>query len=411
VGSHIAALVPPYLYFGYRVDLPISEIDPYEYIDVFDLPQFRTVAPSGAPVTTGSRNQFATYFEAQVPIVSGFDLQLAARADAVEGFDSRLSPRLAFRWQVLNRHSFRGSWGQGFRAPSLAELNEGASTRVQASWDPELCPEPGFLLPQFGGCVTKAFLTVSGGNDDLLPERSESWSFGWMANWLDQSLTSSADCWRVRVEDRIVALGPERILRHERSLGPGFVERRPPEPSQIEAGINGYADRLNNQYTNAAEQKVTGCDPDIQSVVVLDRFGTFSTQFVGTHMTSNKFRAVDSEPYEELAGTYGVPENRANLNFYWQRNRVRGGVQGRYIGSYDDAIGEGTVGAHTEWDFQLGWRAIDWLDVVFGVVNVFDEQPPQSSSLQGFATQYYDMRGRFYYLQARLGSAASPMRR
>ena len=60
------------------------------------------------------------------------------------------------------------------------------------------------------------------------------------------------------------------------------------------------------------------------------------------------------------------------------------------------------MNTYTEWDLRVGYEGIPWLGLTVGVENVFDNAPPTATSLQGFSQQYHDMRGRFFYAQARL---------
>jgi len=399
VGAQLAALEPPDRYFGLRVDQPFDQIDPLEHIDVWDVPGFQTVAPSGAPLSKGDRNRSAIYAEFQIPVLDKLQLQAALRYDQIDDLDSELSPHIALRYQPVDKHALRASWGKGFRAPSLAELHIGPSSQVQASWDPEVCPEPGFLIPELaGGCVVKSFLTVSHGNQELQSETSESWSIGITSNFTDR-LSTALDCWRVTVDDRIIALGPERILRHEQTLGPGFLVRLAPDPFQEAAGISGYTDQINDPYINAASQKVKGCDLEMNAGVQTERYGEFGAQMIGTHMASNKLQILPEIPSEQLAGTFGYPEKRVNLNLFWHRQDWRANLQGRYTDSFDRAFGSGSVDSHTEWDARLSFSGISGFDFTLGIENLFDKTPPSAFGLQGFPHQYYDMRGRFFYAQ------------
>ncbi len=117
-------------------------------------------------------------------------------------------------------------------------------------------------------------------------------------------------------------------------------------------------------------------------------------------MRSNQLAFGADDPLEELAGTFGYPKNRANVNVFWSRNRWQVGVYGRWTDGFAEAFGEGSVGSHTEWDAQVRFTATQAAHVTFGIENLFDESPPFSTStLQGFPVDYYDMRGRFLYAQ------------
>jgi hemoglobin/transferrin/lactoferrin receptor protein len=70
------------------------------------------------------------YIQDEIEILRGLTLTLGARYDSYEGSaataraieEDRFSPRAAATWQALPWLSFYGSYGHGFRAPSLTEL-------------------------------------------------------------------------------------------------------------------------------------------------------------------------------------------------------------------------------------------------------------------------------------------------
>jgi outer membrane receptor protein involved in Fe transport len=160
-------------------------------------------------------------------------------------------------------------------------------------------------------------------------------------------------------------------------------------------------DRLFNPYVNASKQRVHGCDIELRSVLETAARGVFDVQFIGSRIGSNKLKVLSFLPGEQLAGSFGAPKVRANLNVAWRREDWRAALQGRYTSGFDDASGTDRVGSHMEWNAQVGYAGFRWLDLAVGVENLFDNRPPGAGTLQGFPPQYFDMRGRFFYLQAR----------
>ena len=124
-----------------------------------------------------------------------------------------------------------------------------------------------------------------------------------------------------------------------------------------------------------------------------------------THLSSHELTFSGASDSEELAGTWGYPENRANLDMSWVRNNWQLGIFGRWIDSFADRGGGASVPSQIQWDGRLSYTGFNNLALTLGVENLFDEKPPFSSgtsfftSQQGFPGQYYSMRGRFFYLQ------------
>ena len=79
------------------------------------------------PDTRGNREVAAAYVEFAVPVVSpemgvplvhSLELQLAGRYEHYSDFGSVAKPKVAGAWDVVEGLRLRGSWAQGFRAPS-----------------------------------------------------------------------------------------------------------------------------------------------------------------------------------------------------------------------------------------------------------------------------------------------------
>ena len=356
----------------------------------------------------GSRDQTSIYGELLIPMLENLQMQVALRYENYSDFGTDLNPRIALGYQALPRLQLRGSWGTGFRAPSLAELYIGGAEKPRSAWDPKRCPEPGInMWPNFtwsGGCSVRVFSIVTGGNSDLRPETSESMTLGFTAEPLD-NLAVSVDYWRIEIDDRIFTPGLERILRNEDALGPEVVIRDPPSDHDREVGISGFINHVNNLLLNLARQEVDGYDLEINYGLDSARFGQFRTQLLGTHMASNQITLIDGQKPEELAGTYGFPKNRANLNTFWSSDNWQLGLYGRWTDGFEDRNRDADVDSHIEWDTNISYSGINHLKLTLGVENMFDAEPPFAVgdfNLQGFPAQFYSMRGRFYYAQATL---------
>ena len=111
-----------------------------------------------------SRNVTSFYGEINAPFVKGFEASAALRWDDYEGTGSKTTGRVSAKWTPLNGLLFRGSYGTGFRAPSLTNLyatnTEGVS--VNGVDDPLRCPTTGSSLD----CGTQ-FAVTNGGNPSL----------------------------------------------------------------------------------------------------------------------------------------------------------------------------------------------------------------------------------------------------
>jgi vitamin B12 transporter len=80
----------------------------------------------GFPVSTSftlSRDTWGPFFEVQLSVVPGLQLQGGVRVDLPEGFDTEVSPRLGASYTfAATDTTLRGSWGEGFKLPSFFSL-------------------------------------------------------------------------------------------------------------------------------------------------------------------------------------------------------------------------------------------------------------------------------------------------
>ena len=165
----------------------------------------------GASATgIGRRNFQSAYMEFSVPPFTGMEVQLAGRFDNYSDFGSTINPKVGFRYQPFKMLSFRGSWGTGFRAPSLEDLYQAQTVAYPFGVD-----------PQTG--QSAQFETLTGGNLDLREEKTSSTNIGLVFQAL-QNLSFVVDYWAA-TQDNVVSTGGTRdIFAAEQQFGIGYLQ-------------------------------------------------------------------------------------------------------------------------------------------------------------------------------------------
>ena len=122
---------------GDLVQLPAGPMDfaaGYEYRDLSGNYQPDAVVVAGdsngvpSKPTSGSYNVDEFYVELNIPILADMaiakhlDFNVATRYSDYSTFGSTTNSKFGFRWQVVDDLTFRGTYAQGFRAPSIGEL-------------------------------------------------------------------------------------------------------------------------------------------------------------------------------------------------------------------------------------------------------------------------------------------------
>ena len=159
-------------------------------------------------------------------------LSVASRYSDYDTFGDTTNSKFGFTWKPLDQLLVRGTWSEGFRAPTVADLYGGISQSFEYYTDPcdtlfgsaagkRLPAWPMFRpvtasrrraggLPRGPGTQTPVPF-ISGSNPDLTPETSESKTLGfvWSPSFAE-GLNMSLDWWNIRIENTIVADTPTR---------------------------------------------------------------------------------------------------------------------------------------------------------------------------------------------------------
>lgn len=153
----------------------------------------------------GKHNVVAGYFEVDAPILDTLNLNLSGRYDHYsEGF-SHFSPKVGVKFSPVPFFSVRGTYSQGFRAPTFAESNSRSSYAGFSNYTPKAA----FIAAH---ASNPTYSTVYGlgsgatGNPNIQPETSRSFTLGTIfqpSRWF----TFTADYFNIKKSNLIVG-GP-----------------------------------------------------------------------------------------------------------------------------------------------------------------------------------------------------------
>ena len=138
------------------------------------------------------------------PGLHAVDLSLAARFEDFSDVGSSTNPKIGIRYSPVESFSIRGSYGTSFQAPRFLDM--GLAQNVSAL--------PGIFFPAPPGATepNPAFISLTGGNLDLQPEESESWTAGFdYSPTFAPNISLSATYFDINFENR-VDNGPSVLL-------------------------------------------------------------------------------------------------------------------------------------------------------------------------------------------------------
>ncbi|MDR3388583.1 MAG: TonB-dependent receptor [Rudaea sp.] len=439
---------------GDLFQLPAGALDfaaGYEYRDLYGNYQPDAVVVAGdsngvpSKPTAGGYNVDEYYVELNAPLVADapfakhFDLSLASRYSDYSTFGGTTNSKLGLRWQVVDDLTFRGTYAQGFRAPSIGELYGTYSRFDDTLQDPcnnatgqraINCAILGVPNPATFEQANSQISVITGGNQNLQPEKSKNTTVGgiYSPSWAEnaswsQKLDFELTYYRITVKNAIQAKDAQTLLdRCVDTLDPVFCSLQSRNGS---GNVNFLDDTLGNLgrvETNGFDFATTWIGPDTS-------WGRPNASWQTTY--TDKYSAIDTqtglaEPQHvgvEVTDS-GIPRIRSTLRLGWTLNDWTASWAWRYLsGLTEDCAGaagfpicqnptptaqfpDGShhLGATTYDDVRLSWKVPTTLPftVAGGINNVFAHDPPicVSCSLNGYDASNYDLPGRFYYVEA-----------
>lgn len=358
----------------------------------------------------GTRRVQAAYAEVRVPLTSAaqqipalhaLELNLAGRYESYSdaGFSETAVPKVGVRWQPVNEQvTFRASAGEGYRAPSLAELYQPQTTSIVFNLADPL--RAGRTGSNVNDTNTGQRQLVSGGNPNLKPETSTSYNYGvYVEPKFVPGLSLSADYFRIEMEDRIGPPASAAIILANPSLFPGFADRAPQTASDVANNLPGELIRIRTVLGNFGTARTEGLDLAVEYRLGTARYGRFTARAAGSKVFDTVIRSRPDLPAVDVVGTYEVPDFRGTGSLAWSYGNLGASVTVDYIGDFTDtAPSTKQVPKQTITGAQVSYAFLWDTKVTLGVNNLFDKAPPLTAGSTGYAERTSYFLPRFAYL-------------
>ncbi len=410
---------------------------------------YSTDLASGPTGGTYDVNEF--YLELNVPILADLpgakelSVSAATRYSDFSTFGNTTNSKFGLKWRPIDQLLVRGTYAEGFRAPTIADLYGGSSQSFEYFTDPcdtdfglaatdaataGRCAQAlGALAPTFrqlkqgfvpaeGPDEQSPVPFTSGSNPDLTPETSKSKTLGvvWSPTFA-QGLNLSLDWFNIKIENTIVADTPTDQLNDCYALG--IAERC---TTFTRDATLGYVNNLAYGSRNAGFIETEGFDFDVTYRYETDSWGSFNFNSQSTYVTKNVLKtANDDSPVQIYNGFGSNFRLRSNLTVGWELGdfgitwgtRYYSGVKEQCYYATECSLpdyvspdparnqSQNERGATTFHDVQFSWNAPWNATVAVGARNVFDHYGPQMYSAPNSQYSYYggyDI-GRFIYMQ------------
>ncbi|MFT3729236.1 MAG: TonB-dependent receptor [Terricaulis sp.] len=388
---------------------------------------------------SGSYTVDELYTELRVPILDQapfaymLEGSLAGRVFNYSTSGSDETYEAGLRWRPVEEVLIRGSWGQGFRAPSIGELFGGGS-RFDATIDDPCSdfnatvgaanggrdtPQPANII---NNCVNNSGVPADGsyvqrnpqlpvfvrGTETLLPETSESWNAGfvWRPHWFDNTawsdgITFEVNYASIEIDNAIQAQDPNTVMNLCVTTGQCSAITR-----SASGAVRGIDDPLTNGGfvdTRSVDFTLTWNSPDWA-------LGRFALSTTASHLISFKdgatTPAVSRQGTERGSPSQGFPSWKVQTSVNWELSDWGATLTERHISELTETANGGTkIPSVNYWDLQVRWSphfvSDGRVQFALGVNNLTDEDTPGcfSCDVNNMDPSLYDVPGRFGYFR------------
>jgi len=317
--------------------------------------------------------------------------------------------KLSFRSRPVDMLLMRGSFGTGFKAPSVNQIAAplAFSTNTSGSY---VCPFPTAAVCVGHGPDTDQWDLITAGNPasgaaGLKAETSKQWTLGGRLEPV-KSVSLGLDYWAVKLKNQILSGMPEGFaFANAASLSSLFVV-----PYQDPAGYPTVA--LIQKPFNAGSANYQGLDWEI-NLNTTTSFGKITADLGGTHMLKADYQLPGGKQSDlgrfggdnnvvfrdiwrlALGLQYGDFTHTFILNYksgYADQAFTADSGNVSLVSTGDGVAYNGHVPSYAVADWQTRWQASKNLRVTFGITNLFDRKPPLSLKLVGGNQVGYDGR-------------------
>ncbi|MEZ5274939.1 MAG: TonB-dependent receptor [Opitutaceae bacterium] len=398
------------------------------------------VIGSSTDNTTNANRSISAFFaELGLPILSpdndvaGFhslSLNLSARYEKFWTQDDDVAvPKVALKWQPFD-DSFvvRGSWGQGYRQPSMYELYAaGLTSALTAINDPvKQINEPEMDITTASSSLLRA-------------EDSENYSIGFVwtpsfASTDTSGLSFGVDYWNVKRNGNVAVDHQDVVDRAFKgeTLIPG------------ESIVRDFQDNLvqvNAVFRNVGNENAEGIDIQASYFWVMDSAGRFDIGLNASYLQKYEIQQFPAAPFFDYVGEMtdisfdnetGDPSPGAGDAAYvdwrgvgflrWSKSAMNASLQANYTAGFrdfksewdpsapNDPAGFTQVDSMLTFDVSFTYNFFEDSDswwgntaVTLNVQNILDKDPPRVVSWDNNSTGYpgfmYSPKGRFVSLQ------------
>jgi iron complex outermembrane recepter protein len=380
----------------------------------------------------GSQDDTAGFVEIGGKPIKQLEITLDGRYDHYDTYGGSATPKIGMKFTPIDEFAIRGTWGKGFRAPSIAESGNAGLLFGQGNTnDPALCPNgKANVVGTFNALCSYPAVGLAASNPNLKAVKSTNATFGvifeptkafnvsldWYYIDLKNDIISASSAGGFYVDSVALVRGPSATLPV--CIAPPTVAGGTCVQQSVTTPV-GYPAYTIVPYVNAGETKTSGYDLDMRTQYELGDFGRLRAQLNYTYI--QQYELVAAGSVFDLAGTHGPstisgdtgnPRSRATASLTWETgpfsstisvnspsafsitdptigaNTCLDALKGRSPSAYGSAISAGVTSLASQWypycavghftdvNLYASYQANDHLQLHGSITNLFGSVPP-----------------------------------
>lgn len=401
-----------------------------------DLPgQFEQSGYSSSLAGNATRGRYTVreaYLEANIPLLKGvtaaelLSLNLATRYSDYSNFGSTTNSKASFMWKPVRDVLVRGTYAEGFRAPTLGDTFGGGSQTFANYLDAcdsrygEAAVNPAVMARCLAAGVPAGFrqknqtggevaasgaqtpfpFTTGAGNAFLQPETAKTRTLGFVVSPASvPGFTLAVDWFNIRIENLITGVSATDTIEE------CFVNNVSNFCSLIKRDATGQVVDLQIGNTNRGKLETEGVDVALNYRLPRTAWGQFALRSETTYTDSIKDQATLDSDWEEYAGEYDYYRLKSNIALDWSLGNWSATLNTRFYSSQKTRCWSASENIEcsdptvpTSWgtgynrlkemwfaDLSVGYT-LPWnAKILVGANNLFDKKPIVNySTVAGF---------------------------
>ena len=381
----------------------------------------------GYSASEGKRNVKALYAELAIPVLKSLELQAALRTDDYSDYGRSTTPKIGFKFTPASAVAFRGTYAEGFRAPSAAENgNSAVAAFTNIASDPVRCAVT--KLPV--DCSSQQVGAITIGNKNIQPETSKSYSLGLVLEPI-KNISLSIDWWKIVRDGEINGSDPGAVVANPAGYPDAEIVRG--EPTSNFPTLVGPILMVKAPYLNAGKTKTSGVDLDLRGRYNAGDLGRFNSGVTVTYMKEFTRTNADGTVLEfagthgdvNLSGNGGTPKTKVRLTLGWDQgpfnitgnmnfvssisNKNEVGGDCLDVDANDVPYKNCRIASFTTTDLFAKWTVSKQWEITASITNLFDKMAPldvqtygrinynPSLHQAGAVGRYFNLGGRYTF--------------